>query len=319
MNELTLGIDTSCYTTSVALASAGRVVHSKRKLLSVPEGEKGLRQSDGVFQHVRALPALLEEMLSECPNVSIGSVCASDRPRDALDSYMPVFTAGASFARAIAAALNVPAYSTSHQQGHIRAAMQDSGIPCGPFVALHLSGGTTQTLLTDETLSVRDIGGSSDLNAGQLVDRAGVSMGLPFPSGRYLEELAVKGEARHMIPVSEKDLTCSFSGAENRVGQMLLSGMRKEDVAAEVYSFLARSVARLVCSACKTAGVNRALIAGGVASSNLLRNLLKMRVSKLNNEIRLYWGKPELSGDNACGVALIGAEMNERKVYGSDH
>ena len=169
MNELTLGIDTSCYTTSVALASAGRVVQSKRKLLSVPEGEKGLRQSDGVFQHVRALPALLEEMLSECPNVRIGCVCASDRPRDALDSYMPVFTAGASFARALAAALNVPAYFTSHQQGHIRAAMQDSGIPCGPFVALHLSGGTTQTLLTDETLSVRDIGGSSDLNAGQLV------------------------------------------------------------------------------------------------------------------------------------------------------
>jgi N6-L-threonylcarbamoyladenine synthase len=100
---------------------------------------------------------------------------------------------------------------------------------------------------------------------------------------------------------------------------MLLSGMRKEDVAAEVYSFLARSVARLICSACKTAGVNRALIAGGVASSNLLRNLLKIRVSKLNSEIRLYWGKPELSGDNACGVALIGAEMNERKAYGSDH
>ena len=319
MNKLTLGIDTSCYTTSVALASVGRVVHSKRRLLSVPVGEKGLRQADGVFQHVKALPDLLEDILAECPEAEIGSVCVSSRPRDSEDSYMPVFFAGTSFARSVASAMRVPVYYTSHQQGHLKAAMMDSGLPQGRFIALHLSGGTTQTLLTDESLKVTDLGGSSDLNAGQLVDRTGVSMGLPFPSGKYLEELALKGESKSIIPVSENDLTCSFSGAENCVKRMLDAGAKKEDVAMEVYSFLARSVTRLILSACRKTDVKHALLAGGVASSGLLRALLEKRVSKLEHGIKLYWGRPELSGDNACGVALIGAEMHERKMYGTDY
>ena len=308
MSEIALGIDTSCYTTSVALASAGRIITSERKLLEVPAGERGLRQSDAVFQHVRALPGLLRKLMENAPGVGIDRVCVSSKPRDCEDSYMPVFAAGSAFAEAIATALRVPVFHTSHQQGHIRAALHESGMPEGSFVALHLSGGTTQTLLTDESLNISELGGTSDLNAGQLVDRTGVYMGLSFPCGPELEKLARNGVSHSLLPVSQKDLSCSFSGAEAQIRRLLDAGMKREDAAMEVYSFLARSISRLLIGACESGGTHRVLLAGGVASSVLLRGLLTQRVKKTDKRIELYWGKPELSGDNACGVALIGAE-----------
>ena len=319
MPEMILGIDTSCYTTSVALVSNGRIVHSERKILDVRQGEKGLRQADGVFQHVKNLPELMTRLMNAVPDAEIEAVCVSSRPRDREDSYMPVFAAGTGFAQSIAAAMKLPVYYTSHQQGHIRAALVDSGMPAGRFVALHLSGGTTQTVLTDEHLAITEIGGTSDLNAGQLVDRAGVMMGLHFPCGPELEKLAVNGSSRSIIPVSREKLTCSFSGAENKVEQLLAKGEKQEDVAMEVYSFLSRSIAHLVADAAHEAGVTRVLLAGGVASSNLLRRLLPARVKKLDDKLKLYFGRNELSGDNACGVALIGYEKHKGETYGDHH
>lgn len=319
MPEVILGIDTSCYTTSVAFVSNGRILHSERKLLDVKDGEKGLRQAEGVFQHVKNLPVLLEKLFGAVPDAVVCAVCVSKRPRDKEDSYMPVFAVGTSFAESIAASSRVPVYYTSHQQGHIRAALEDSGVPAGRFVALHLSGGTTQTVATDETLSITEIGGTSDLNAGQLVDRAGVMMGLHFPCGPELEKLAVNGKSESAIPVSKDKLTVSFSGAENKVEKLLHEGKSKEDVAMEVYSFLARSIAHLVVNAAHEAGVHHVLLAGGVASSNLLRSLLPVRVKKLDDKIKLHFGRNELSGDNACGVALIGYEKQKGIHYGDHH
>lgn len=309
MAYCTLGIDTSCYTTSVALAAEGRVLKSKRRLLTVAQGERGLRQADGVWQHVKALPLLFSELMEEAraDGLEINNVCVSAKPRDAEDSYMPVFAAGEAFAVSIAAALNIQLNRTSHQQGHIRAAMYESGIQPGRFVALHLSGGTTETVLTDETLNITPIGGTDDLNAGQLVDRTGVLLGLSFPAGPQLEKLALNGCAKHVLPVSRNGAACSFSGAEAQIGRIIKAGsLSKEDTAAEVYSFLARSVARLIYEAVERSGARQALLAGGVASSGLLRELLPKRLDKLGCTAKIYWGKPELSGDNACGVALIG-------------
>ena len=304
----TLGIDTSCYTTSAAFVSGGSIIAGFRKLLEVADGERGLRQADGVYQHVKALPEIIDRVMREAGPVRIERVAVSSRPREKDDSYMPVFRVGYSTAASIASALGVPLVETSHQQGHIRAAMVDSGIGEGAFLALHLSGGTTQSVKTDRSLSITEIGGTSDLNAGQLVDRTGVYLGLHFPCGPELEKLALKGTARHLIPVSRDGLSCSFSGAENKVKQLIQNGSAPQDIAAEVYSFLARSIARLVASGCEEAGVRQVLLAGGVASSALLRSLLPERVKRINNTLRLYWGKPEYSGDNACGVALIGSE-----------
>ncbi len=307
-----LGIDTSCYTTSVALASGGRVVASERKLLEVGAGERGLRQSDGVFQHVTALPELMRRLFESAPDYQIAAVCASARPRDAEGSYMPVFTVGAGAAKQIAAALRVEYYETSHQKGHVRAALVDSGIGSGAFMALHLSGGTTEALYVDGSLNIRLLGGSSDLHAGQFVDRVGVKLGLGFPCGPSLEALALNGEAKGLFPLSHRDGTCSFSGAEAQAMRMIESGeLTAEDAAAETYSYLARAVARLIYDSQKSCGASKALLAGGVASSKLLRSLLPARLKRLGCECEVHWAKPELAGDNACGVALLGYQMYE--------
>jgi len=309
MIHCVLGFDTSCYTTSAALAGGGRVVASERKLLNVENGQRGLRQSDGVFQHTQALPGIMERLMAQVEDVKIDAVCASARPRDAEDSYMPVFTVGEGAARTVAAALNVPFFATSHQQGHVRAAMVDAGLKEGPFVAMHLSGGTTETLFVDEKRHIELVGGSSDLHAGQFVDRVGVKLGLSFPAGPHMEALAVKGTAQGAFALSHRDGKCSFSGAEAEALRMIERGARPEDVAAEVYSFLARSIAWLLSDAVKRTGAKQALLAGGVASSLLLRTLLPARLRRLNCNCRVHWARPELSGDNACGVALIGEEM----------
>lgn len=313
MIHAVLGIDTSCYTTSVALASGGRVVASERKLLEVKAGERGLRQSDGVFQHVTALSELMRRLFEAAPEYEVAAVCASARPRDADGSYMPVFTVGSGAAKQIAAAARVPYYETSHQKGHVRAAMVDSGIDMGgAFMALHLSGGTTEVLYVDEKLNIQLLGGSSDLHAGQFVDRVGVRLGLGFPCGPALEALAVNGEAKGLIPLSHKDGTCSFSGAEAQVMRIIESGeLSAEDVAAEVYSYLSRAVARLIYDSQKECGASRALLAGGVASSRLLRTLLPARLKRLGCECEIHWARPELAGDNACGVALLGYQIYE--------
>ena len=303
-----LGIDTSCYTTSAALVSVeGELLGSARRLLTVGEGERGLQQSQGLFQHVKNLPDMIGQVMQGAPQIC--AVCASVRPRPAEESYMPVFRAGESQARAAAALLRVPFYPVSHQEGHVRAAMVDAGIDAGrPFLALHLSGGTTEILLADQG-RLTLLGGSLDLHAGQLVDRTGVRMGLGFPAGPALEKLAMQAAPQGLLGVSIKGTSCNLAGAENKIERWLAQGeLSREQIAAEVFDFLCRTIERMIENACEATGARQALLAGGVASSMLLRGMLNVRAKKRRLNCRLHYAHPELSGDNAVGVALLGAE-----------
>ena len=303
-----LGIDTSCYTTSAALVTTdGALLSSARRLLTVEEGQRGLQQSQGLFQHVKNLPDMIGEVMRGAPQIC--AVCASVRPRPAEESYMPVFRAGESQARAAAALLRVPFYPVSHQEGHVRAAMVDAGIDAGrPFLALHLSGGTTEILLADQG-RLTLLGGSLDLHAGQLVDRTGVRMGLGFPAGPALEKLAMQAAPQGLLGVSIKGTSCNLAGAENKIERWLAQDeLSREQIAAEAFDFLCRTIERMIENACEATGARQALLAGGVASSTLLRGMLNARAKKRRLNCRLYYAHPELSGDNAVGVALLGAE-----------
>lgn len=310
-----LGIDTSCYTTSAALVSAsGRLVASSRRLLTVEEGERGLQQSQGLFQHIKNLPDMIADVMHQAQGAEICAISASVRPRPAEDSYMPVFRAGESQARAAAALLCVPFYPVSHQEGHVRAAMVGAGIDAfRPFLALHLSGGTTEILLCDRG-ELTLLGGSLDLHAGQLVDRTGVYLHQPFPAGPSLEKLAMRGyeagQAKGLLGVSIKGIDCCMAGAENKIVKWIEEGqMSSEEIALEVFDFLCRTIERMIENACEKTGCRQALLAGGVASSTLLREMLNARAKKRRLDCRLCYARPELSGDNAVGVALLGAKM----------
>ncbi|MBQ2955863.1 MAG: O-sialoglycoprotein endopeptidase [Clostridia bacterium] len=315
-----LGFDTSCYTTSVALARDGEIIASRRRLLTVEAGGRGLMQSEGVFQHETRLPGLIEELMQEAGVVRLDAIGASTRPRPVDGSYMPVFTVGEGYGRSLAAVLGVPFIATSHQEGHIRAAMVDTGLEYGEeILAVHLSGGTTEVLHvkkretgsetenTQNTIEI--IGGSNDLHAGQFVDRVGVRLGLGFPAGPALEQMAMRGTAEARLPVWVRGCECSFSGSESAAQRLIdAGGISPDDMAAEVFSCIARSLAKVLANAAEQTGVRKVLLAGGVASSTHLRKLLPERLKKMKVRMKLYWGRPELSGDNACGVALIASE-----------
>ncbi len=312
MRRVVVGLDTSCYTTSVAAVTVeGQVVASCRKLLPVPKGERGLRQAEAVFIHVRQLPEMLEQLGGAIRDCQIAAICVSRRPRDDEASYMPVFSAGDAQGRGLAAMLDVPCFATTHQRGHIAAARVNSGVEPGDLLALHLSGGTTELLaLRGNELTL--LGGTLDLHAGQLVDRTGVALGMTFPAGPALEQLALRGHSQSRLPASmaDGDLHCHLSGAETQVQRWIASAsLPPEDVAREVFDLLARVVARLICAGAEQTGLQQVLIAGGVSSSELLRNLVRERAAKRNRRLRVYFGQPEYSGDNAVGTALIGAEM----------
>lgn len=303
-----LGLDTSCYTTSVAAVDqAGSIVAAQRRLLLVAPGERGLRQQEMVFQHLRNLPELIHNLMKELPaQARIAACAASLRPRPEEQSYMPAFSVGDGFGRALADAMRVPFFGTSHQQGHIAAALLGSGLESPEFMALHLSGGTTELLrIAGEEIAC--IGGTQDISFGQLVDRTGVALGLPFPAGPNLEALArqalERGKALPDRPgVSVRGLSCSASGAE---AELLRGDMEPAGTALAVYSFLVRSTLRLLEAGRAATGMERALLFGGVASSLLFRDLLRERIIKRRSKMQIFFGRSELSGDNAVGVAHI--------------
>ena len=123
MKGTVLGIDTSCYTTSVACFGEAGVLYDGRTLLPVRKGDRGLRQSEGVFLHTRQLPPLVEAAFSAVSPDDIAAVACSRAPVDREDSYMPVFLTGVGVARALAASLRVPLLLLDHQSGHVRAAL----------------------------------------------------------------------------------------------------------------------------------------------------------------------------------------------------
>ena len=233
-----LGIDTSNYTTSAAIFDTENGMKQVKRLLPVKSGECGLRQSDAVFHHTRQLPDMIEQLLAGFDG-ELTAIGVSSKPRDAEGSYMPCFTVGISAARCLSAALRVPMYEFSHQSGHIAAAVYSAGhteLLEQRFLAFHVSGGTTEAVLVspDDSRPFRmELAAATlDLNAGQLIDRIGVMLGLDFPCGAQLEGLAaayggtVKGRA------TLKGCDCCLSGIENICRKAYENGASKEETAA---------------------------------------------------------------------------------------
>lgn len=304
-----VGVDTSCYTTSVACVDEQGIVSDLRTVLSVKQGERGLRQSDGLFQHVRNLEKLMPRLLDTAGGRTVRGVCVSARPRPNEDSYMPVFLAGKMCAATAAAALRVPLLMASHQEGHVRAALHGNERLMGrPFLGMHISGGTTEVFLVDEALRISLLSGTEDLHAGQFVDRIGVAMGLCFPCGKQLEALAARSTPKAgtlKLPATVRDGMCSFSGVETRAQAMINGGAEPAEIAYAAYDCMARIFAKMLGYAMEKTGVTRALLAGGVASSKLLRALLRERLKKQAWEAELFFGESALSSDNAVGAALL--------------
>lgn len=303
-----IGFDTSNYTTSVAIFQNGDITQQKQ-LLSVKQGEKGLRQSDAVFQHTVNLPKLVDKLVFK----DIQAVAVSTRPRSVEGSYMPCFLVGENVATAVAKTNNVPLYKTSHQVGHILAALYSCNkldLINQDFIAFHLSGGTTEALLVtpdeENVLNTKLIAQSSDLKAGQAIDRVGVMLGMQFPCGKQLDELSKTSTKQYNIKPSVKGADCSLSGVENKAKQMLDNGENSEDIAKFVLSYISKSVESMLEKIINSYGDLPVVFSGGVSSNSMLKE-------NITSKYNAYFAKPEFSCDNASGVAIYAHIKQSRK------
>jgi N6-L-threonylcarbamoyladenine synthase len=307
-----LGIDTSAYTTSLAIVDKSKqLIWETRKVLEVPNGERGLAQSAALFQHVQNLPKLVQEIPAEIWK-NISGIGVSVAPRPVAGSYMPVFTPGYGIAASVASALRVPLLQTSHQEGHIAAGMISSNFPReNEFLSVHISGGTTELLKIRKSqrgkLGIEILGGSTDLHAGQFIDRIGVRLGLPFPAGKSLEEVARNSnpEAASWLPSAVKGFDVSFSGVETAAQRLVDQKKDPADVARAVEGCVARTVAKLIQAGIEKTRLTQVLIVGGVASNQFIRSELEKRIKK---KAQLFWAEPDWSRDNAIGVAILTSE-----------
>lgn len=298
-----LGIDTSNYTTSAALYKNGSM-QSRGKLLPVKAGELGLRQSDAVFHHTRQLPEVLELLGAEIHESACIGV--SDRPRDIENSYMPCFLTGIGTAKILGQALQVPVYSFSHQQGHIAAALFSAGrldLLGQKLIAFHLSGGTTEAVLVEpagDIFSTKILASSLDVKAGQVIDRIGVMLGLPFPAGKHLDALAAAYPQPVRARASLKNADCSLSGVENKCRALWESGAPREAVAATCMAYVIANIDGMCQRLCEMHGGLPVVFSGGVSSNSMLRKCMTEKYGAI-------FAAPEYAADNAAGIAVLAA------------
>lgn len=308
-----LGVDTSNYTTSVALIDTDKMtVHQSKMLLPVKSGEVGIRQSDAVFHHTKQLPLVISDLLNKTNlnSLSIKAVGVSKSPRLVKDSYMPCFLVGESFCDSLVRICNVDLYKTSHQIGHVLAALYSSNKlelirNREKFVAFHISGGTTDCLLCEydeeNVLNITELGKSLDLKAGQAIDRIGVKLGLDFPCGAELEKLASTSDKIYKIKPSIKGNDCCLSGLQNKCEKMLINGEQPCDIAKFCLNFIGETIIAMSRSVREKYEDISMIFSGGVMSDKIIKDEIQKTFENT------YFAEPEFSCDNAVGIAIYAA------------
>ncbi len=305
---IVLGFDTSNYTTSVAAFDGSNGTNVSR-LLDVKPGELGLRQSDALFAHVKRLPELSEQLFAQVGKQEIAAVGVSTRPRAVDGSYMPCFMVGYSHAKLLADALHVPLIECSHQQGHVAAALWSANrldLMDKPHLAWHLSGGTTELLLVEpdgNNVCCTRIGGTTDISAGQLIDRTGQLLGLPFPSGKHLDSLWQAAKNKDVFRVKCPDTEFSLSGVQNKVSEYHNVHNSKEETAAYALRCVCYAVLTATRHALEKYPGLPVVFSGGVASNSMLRQELL--------PLDPIFSEPQFSTDNALGVAVLAHRLQE--------
>ena len=322
--DFVLGIDTSNYTTSLAFTDInGAIQMDSRKLLTVKQGERGLRQSHALFQHMENLPIMILEAFDQIDKTRIGAIAASNKPRPIEGSYMPVFKAGVNYGKVMAASLGVPFFEFSHQEGHLAAVKQNSLISEEQeYLAYHLSGGTCELLhIKDEHFEI--LGGTKDISFGQVIDRIGVALGMDFPAGKELDQIALKmrdhlndftlskdmktkKSAKLLKQIVIDGFEINLSGIETQCQRELQKGADPEALIFELFQNMSHCLCLLTEKAISETGCPLVLFTGGVTASRFVRKEIEHYFA--GNSEHLIFGDPALSSDNAVGISFLGGK-----------
>ncbi|MEG1862317.1 MAG: glycoprotease [Oscillospiraceae bacterium] len=300
---ITLGIDTSNYATSIDIIdnTQHKILIHKKEFLPVEQGSFGLRQQDALFHHTKNLSDKLSEIKGEFDFKKISAVGVSIKPSNNENSYMPCFLTGRMAAVAVSASLGIPIVETSHQTGHLHSALfylNEEKNFHQEMLMLHISGGTTDVILAKDGQAAKTLGSSNDLFAGQAVDRLGVKMGYPFPSGEYVSRIALDCKEVFKPKISVNGLNCNLSGLENQCDKLLKDGFDKSYVSKYCLSFIAQTIIKMIENAQINLGDIPVVLAGGVMSSEVIRQIVTEKLPKAQ------FVEPMFSQDNAIGVAF---------------
>lgn len=314
-----LGIDTSCYTTSIGVVDEmENLILDKRIILKVKPGNRGIRQSEAFFQHIKNLDDLIKEIFNDIKPHEIKAIGISFKPRNVDSSYMPVFYSGLHIGNILKYTLNVPAYLLSHQENHIYAGLWSSKIDIkNPIAVYHVSGGTTELLyvtMDNNKLDIKIIGGSSDLYAGQFIDRVGVSMGLNFPCGAEMDMLSRNAMTDEIvIPVSIRGEYMSFSGPETFVQRLIEKGnYDKASLSKAIFISIAKSIEETLIYSKKNYDWSEVLLIGGVTSNSVIKEYLKSSKRLKTFNINVIFAQKEYATDNAIGGAVYARKCYRR-------
>jgi N6-L-threonylcarbamoyladenine synthase len=314
-----LGLDTSNYTSSIAVVDSDRtIIFDQRRPLPVEPGSLGLRQSEAFFLHSQSLPDMIKNLFDTINKDYVASISVSNKPRPLEDSYMPVFRAGENFGKILSMGLGKPLYPFSHQEGHIEAGLHQSELNSNrPFIALHLSGGTSEILAVDKIPSGYEItilGATDDISFGQLLDRVGVALSLAFPCGRLMDEIAgtYTGNSLSLLtPIRINDLNFNLSGIETQCRRAILAGCDQKALVNELFQKIGKALCHIIKNAANQTHASQILLVGGVSASSFLRIMIKDYFD--GQSITPVFGSPVLSADNAVGIALLGLKSYQSR------
>ncbi len=201
-------------------------------------------------------------------------------------------------------AKGIPLVLTTHQQGHAAAALfaaKGEQLFAKKVLLFHISGGTTDLLLCDEVRRIKTLGTSTDLYAGQAVDRVGVKLGFGFPAGAEVSRLAAQCTEEIKPKSSVKGMQCSLSGLENQCNALLAAGKTPEYVCKYCLLCVADTVVKMTKAAQKEYPGLPVVCAGGVMSSDIIRAWVQKRLPQV------YFVPGQYSSDNAIGVSILAA------------
>lgn len=314
MSKLFLGIDTSCYTTSLCLMDENLCILSdERMILKVKEGSKGLRQNEMIFQHINNLSELYDQIARSYDVKQVSAVAVTNKPRNVVGSYMPAFLSGVNFAKTISITLGVPLYFLSHQEAHVYGSFLGSGLNLDlKSISIHMSGGTTEILRTsynDHEIDCEIIGGTLDISFGQLIDRIGVHRGLSFPAGNLMNQYAVYSNIKS--PKVKTDGYFNLSGLENFYKKM--DHIKDGELYYSLFNTVGVVLLDSIVALQSKYGLNNIILAGGVASNTIIKEILVNNLS--NQDIICHVPDPKFCSDSGIGASYYALLKDSQNIF----
>ena len=311
-----LGIETSCDETGVAIydEEKGLIANQLYSQIEMHADYGGVVPELASRDHIRKTVPLIEAALKEANLTAcdIDGVAYTAGP-----GLVGALLVGATIARSLAYAWNVPALGVHHMEGHLLVPMLEETPPEFPFVALLISGGHTQLVKVDGVGQYELLGESIDDAAGEAFDKTGKLLGLDYPAGVAVSKLAEQGTPNRFVfprPMTDRPgLDFSFSGlktfAANTINANLdENGKLDEQTRCDIAHAFQQAVVDTILIKCKRAlqqtGYKRLVMAGGVSANKQLRADLAEMMKSLGGEV--YYPRPQFCTDNGAMIAYTG-------------